>query len=224
MVETGATPRKDWRRSTWALAIGTGLALLVFCLTWLRQGDMPWPLVAVAVGWFVLVLPLYDHSLPAIAFLILTAFAAMLLWPLATEKWTCDPEEVCYQAMGIVMVEGFIAIGWFGGGAILAVVRSLMFLREGLVRGPVLFGLGFAGVGALLLSGHVVWAPDFGPLIVGLLYLGAGVTEFAAAIRLQRSKATDWMNLARVVAVAGLVLLPLLPCLAAFVQPPLSWH
>jgi hypothetical protein len=200
--------------------IGTLPALLVIGLTWVRHGEMPLPLVAIAVGWIVLAPPLYDHSWPAIAFLILTAFAAMTLWPLATEKLTCDPEEVCYEAIGQAMVEIFIAIGWFGGGAILAVIRSLMFLREGLVRGPVLFGLGFAGVGALLLSGHVVWAPDFGPLIVGLLYLGAGVTEFAAAIRLQRSKATDWMNLARVVAVAGLVLLLLLPCLAAFVQPP----
>ena len=41
MVDTGATPRKSWRRSTWALAIGTFLALLVIWLTWLRPGDMP---------------------------------------------------------------------------------------------------------------------------------------------------------------------------------------
>ena len=62
MVDTGATPRKSWRRSTWALAIGTFLALLVIWLTWLRQGDMPGSLVAVAVGWIVLAPPIYDHS------------------------------------------------------------------------------------------------------------------------------------------------------------------
>ena len=62
MVDTGATPRKSWRRSTWALAIGTFLALLVIGLYWLRQVyiPMPWPLVA--VGWIVLAPPIYDHS------------------------------------------------------------------------------------------------------------------------------------------------------------------
>jgi hypothetical protein len=185
------------------------LALLVIWLTWLRQGDMPGPLVAVAVGWMVLVLRIYDRSWPAIAFLILTALAAALLMLVANKSCVPDPEYVdacLYAAMGKSIVVAFILIGWFGGAAILAVIRSLMFLREGLVRGPVLFGLGFAGVGALLLSGYVAPTTDFG-----------GVTEFAAAMGFQRSKSTGWMNLARVVAVAGLVLLLLLPFLAAFV-------
>jgi hypothetical protein len=196
------------------------LALLVIWLTWLRQGDMPGPLVAVAVGWMVLVLRIYDRSWPAIAFLILTALAAALLMLVANKSCVPDPEYVdacLYAAMGKSIVVAFILIGWFGGAAILAVIRSLMFLREGLVRGPVLFGLGFAGVGALLLSGYVAPTTDFGVLCFGVLYLGAGVTEFAAAMGFQRSKSTGWMNLARVVAVAGLVLLLLLPFLAAFV-------
>jgi len=114
MVDTGATPRKSWRRSTWALAIGTGLALLVFCLTWLRQGDMPGPLVAVAVGWIVLAPPIYDHSWPAIAFLIWTAL--VVLW--------LGPNHGDYVvATGIVML-------WFLGGAILAIIRLFIFGRD----------------------------------------------------------------------------------------------
>ena len=63
MADTGASPRKSWRRSAWARAIGTFLALLVIWLTWLQPGHatLP-PLVAAAVSWMVLVLPIYDHS------------------------------------------------------------------------------------------------------------------------------------------------------------------
>ena len=139
MVETGATPRQAWRKSTWALAIGTGLALLVICLTWLRQGDMPWPLVAVAVGWIVLAPPIYDHSWPAKAFLIWTVLAAGLLMPLVAESanqtfglslaalMSCPS---CYEHVGKAMIEAFIVMCWLVGAAILAAIRLFVWYRH----------------------------------------------------------------------------------------------
>jgi hypothetical protein len=128
MVETGATPRKRWRRSTWAVAIGSGLALLVICLAWLRQGDMPWPLVAVAVGWIVLAPPIYDHSGPAIAFLILTALAAVLIvWIYQMSRQPCSSPDVCiYGAVAYLLLAVIILVLWFLGGAILALIRLLV--------------------------------------------------------------------------------------------------
>jgi hypothetical protein len=85
------------------------LALLVICLTWLRQGHMPTPLVAVAVGWIVLAPPIYDHSRPArpatrtAATVFIAIAGGLFVWsvvkdalvgmdyPFAPVKWSSDP-------------------------------------------------------------------------------------------------------------------------------------
>jgi len=101
---------------------------------------MPWPLVAVAVGWIVLARPIYDRSWPAIAFLIWTALAAALLMPLVAENanqtfglslaalGSCEPS--CSQPVGKTMIEAFIVMCWLVGGAILAAIRLFVWYRH----------------------------------------------------------------------------------------------
>ncbi|HEX7543855.1 MAG TPA: hypothetical protein VF361_03560 [Candidatus Limnocylindrales bacterium] len=154
MVNTGATPRKSWRRSTWALAIGTGLALLVIWLTWLRQGDMPGPLVAVAVGWIVLAPPIYDHSRPAIK-TVATVFIAiaggLFVWKVVRDaldgmdygfalvKWSSDP--------GVFRTELILALC----AAIVTFVSVWKIARSNRATGQIVMwlGLGMLGLGIL---------------------------------------------------------------------------
>jgi len=75
---------------------------------------MAGPLVAVAVGWFVLAPPICDHSWPAIAFLI---------WTVLVVLWGGLNHGNYLVATGIVML-------WFLGGAILAFIRFFIFLLD----------------------------------------------------------------------------------------------
>ncbi|MGD0017812.1 MAG: hypothetical protein ABSD62_01025 [Candidatus Limnocylindrales bacterium] len=81
---------------------------------------MPGPLVAVAVGWIVLAPPIYDHSWPAIAFLIWTALVVL---------WLGSNPGDYVVVTGIVML-------WFLGGAILAAIRLFVFLGDSLAPEP----------------------------------------------------------------------------------------
>ncbi len=133
MVDMGATRQKGWRRSTWALAIGTGLALLVICLKTSQQPtDMPWPLVYLAVGWLMLAWPLYDrHRWPAKAFLILTALAAVLVMLVFAREPSCSSRDMCiYAAEGQGIFAAVIVMLWFLGGAMLAIIRFFIFGRD----------------------------------------------------------------------------------------------
>ena len=154
MVDTGATPRKGWRRSTWALAIGTFLALLVIWLTWLRQGDMPGPLVAVAVGWIVLAPPIYDHSRPAIitaATVFIAIAGGLFVWKVVRDalvgmdygfalvKWSSDP--------GVFRTELILALC----AAIVTFVSVWKIARSNRATGQIVMwlGLGMLGLGIL---------------------------------------------------------------------------
>ena len=154
MVDTGATPRKSWRRSTWALAIGTFLALLVIWLTWLSAGAMPWPLVAVAVGWIVLAPLIYTHSWLAIrtaATVFIAIVGGLFVWSVVRDalvgmdygfalvKWSSDP--------GVFRTELILALC----AAIVTFVSVWKIARSSRATGRIVMwlGLGMLGLGIL---------------------------------------------------------------------------
>ena len=190
MVDTGATPRKSWRRSTWALAIGTFLALLVIWLTWLSAGAMPWPLVAVAVGWIVLAPPIYDHSRPAIktaatktaATVFIAIVGGLFVWSVVRDalvgiyyygfvlvKWSSDP--------GAFRTELILALCV----AIVTVVSVWKIARSNRATGQIVMwlGLGILGLGILSFgvaqTGFQVVAPIMTEERPELLYVFWGV-------------------------------------------------
>jgi hypothetical protein len=130
------------------------LALLVICLAWLHQGNMPWLLVAVAVGWIVLAPPIYDHSRPAIAlaatvfiaiagglFVVSVVRGALVGWnngagPL---KWSSDP--------GVFRTELILALC----AAIVTFVSVWKIARSTRATGQIVMwlGLGMLGLGIL---------------------------------------------------------------------------
>lgn len=178
MVDTGATPRKSWRRSTWALAIGTFLALLVIWLTWLRQGDMPTPLVVAAVGWMVLAPLIYDHSRhsrPAgktAATVFIAIVGGVFVWAVVRDalvgmkyygvvlvKWSSDP--------GAFRTELILALC----AAIVTFVSEWKIARSNRATGQIVMwlGLGMLGLGILSYgvgqTGLQVVAPDVGDVL-----------------------------------------------------------
>jgi len=157
MVDTGATPRRSWRRSTWTLAIGSLLALLVIWLYWLRHGDMPTPLFAVAVGWIVLAPPIYDHSRhsrPATrtaATVFIAIAGGLFVWSVVRNalvgmdyggvlvKWSSDP--------GVFRTELILALC----AAIVTFVSAWKIARSNRATGQIVMwlGLGMLGLGIL---------------------------------------------------------------------------
>jgi hypothetical protein len=122
------------------LAIGTGLAALVIWRGWWLHVDMPWQLFDGAVGWFVLVLPLYDrHRWPAKVFLILTALAVIgYIWVYATAPdcsgWSRD--ECWYAGLALSFEVLAILIGWLVVGGLLALIRFFIFLWTWRTQNP----------------------------------------------------------------------------------------
>ena len=161
MVDTGATPRKSWRRSTWALAIGTFLALLLIWLYWLRHGDMPTPLVVAAVGWIVLAPPTYDHgrhSRPATrtaATVFIAIAGGLFVWSVVSNalvgmdygfalvKWSSDP--------GVFRTELILALC----AAIVTFVSVWKIARSNRATGQIVMWLGLGMFGLGILSGLV---------------------------------------------------------------------
>ena len=122
-----------------ALAIGTGLAVLVIWRGWWQQVDMPWQLFAGAVSWLVLALPLYDrHRWPAKVFLILTALAVIgHIWLYATPLHCGPSTDMCiYAGMGRAFDDAAILIGWLVVGGLLAFIRFFIFLWTWRTQNP----------------------------------------------------------------------------------------
>lgn len=122
------------------LAIGSGLAALVIWFGWHERVAILEPLGAVAVGWFVLVLPLYDrHRWPAKVFLIVTALAVIgHIWVVSTPL-DCSgrSEDWClYASMARAFDDAAILICWLVGGAILAIIRFLMLVLDSIAPRP----------------------------------------------------------------------------------------
>jgi hypothetical protein len=130
------------------------LALLVICLTWLRQGHMPTPLVAVAVGWIVLAPPIYDHSRPAIktaATVFIAIAGGLFVWKVVRDalvgmdygfalvKWSSDP--------GVFRTELILALC----AAIVTFVSVWKIARSNRATGRLVMwlGLGMLGLGIL---------------------------------------------------------------------------
>jgi hypothetical protein len=104
------------------------------------------------------------------------------------------------------------ALGWvFAVVFIFGLVVAFFTSLRGLARGPIIFGLGLAGVGALLLRP----GPQSPATELGLMYLGGSLGEFAAAIGFwwffdaDRKPSRRWRIWAVGIAVAGLALLPI---------------
>jgi len=163
MVDTGATPRKSWRRSTWVLAIGTFLALLVICLTWLHQGNILTLLVAVAVGWIVLAPLIYTHSWLAIrtAATVFIAIAGGLF------VWSVVRDALVGWNYGAVLVEWSSDPGVFRTELILALCAAIVT---------------FVSVWKIARSnraiGQIVMWLGLGMLGLGILSFGVGQTGF----------------------------------------------
>jgi hypothetical protein len=133
------------------------LALLVIWLYWLRHGDMPTPLVAVAVGWIVLAPPIYDHSRhsrPATrtAATVFVAIAGgLFVWSVVRDalvgmdygfalvKWSSDP--------GVFRTELILALC----AAIVTFVSVWKIARSNRATGRIVMwlGLGMLGLGIL---------------------------------------------------------------------------
>jgi hypothetical protein len=97
--------------------------LLVLYATSLRNGDMPWPPVAVAVVWLLVVLPLYDrHRWPARVFLILTAIAVPCVFLMVAWAGITRADYLSAPAALLMLEAGF----WLLAGFVLAFTRLLL--------------------------------------------------------------------------------------------------
>jgi hypothetical protein len=134
------------------------LALLVIWLTWLRPGHVTLPpLVVAAVSWMVLVLPIYDHSRPAIktaATVFIAIVGGLFVWSVVRDalvgwnygfggalkwSWSSDP--------GVFRAELILALC----AAIVTFVSVWKIARSNRATGQIVMwlGLGILGLGIL---------------------------------------------------------------------------